>query len=110
MSQFLRMMCISAGAFLMLASASNAQEAGTTDETAAVESAAPSLRIVGIGSGLALIGCGIGIGRIGGSAVEAMARQPEIAGQITTTMLIAAALVEGATFFAIIIDYILNSA
>ena len=56
-----------------------------------------------IGAGLALIGGGLGIGRIGGSAVEAMARQPEMAGQIQTAMIIAAALVEGATFFALIV-------
>lgn len=57
----------------------------------------------GIGAGLAIVGAGFGIGRIGGSAVEAMARQPEVAGTIQTAMIIAAALVEGATFFALIV-------
>jgi F-type H+-transporting ATPase subunit c len=56
-----------------------------------------------IGAGLAIIGAGLGIGRIGGSAVEAMARQPEMAGNIQTGMIIAAALIEGATFFALIV-------
>ncbi len=56
-----------------------------------------------IGAGLAIIGCGLGIGRIGGSAVESMARQPEFAGGIQTAMIIAAALIEGVTFFALII-------
>lgn len=57
----------------------------------------------GLAAGLAVIGGGIGIGRIGGSAVEAMARQPEASGTIGTNMLIAAALVEGATLFAVVV-------
>jgi F-type H+-transporting ATPase subunit c len=57
----------------------------------------------GIGAGLATIGAGIGIGRIGGSATEAMARQPEIAGTIQTGGLILAALIEGAALFAIVV-------
>ncbi len=56
----------------------------------------------GLAAGLAVIGGGLGIGRIGGSAVEAMARQPEASGTIGTNMLIAAALVEGATLFAVL--------
>jgi F-type H+-transporting ATPase subunit c len=56
-----------------------------------------------IGAGVTLLGAGYGIGKIGSSAVESMARQPEVAGQIQTAMLIAAALIEGATFFALII-------
>jgi len=59
--------------------------------------------IAAIGAGLAAIGAGIGIGRVGGSALEAMARQPELAGKIQTVMLIAAALVEGAALFAIVV-------
>jgi len=61
----------------------------------------------GIGAGLAAIGAGIGIGRIGGSAVEAMARQPEISEELRANMIVAAALVEGAVFFAIIICFII---
>ncbi len=56
-----------------------------------------------IGAGLAVIGGGLGIGRIGGSAVESIARQPEMAGQISTAMLITAALIEGALLFAIVV-------
>ncbi len=52
---------------------------------------------------MTIIGAGYGIGKIGSSAVESMARQPEVAGQIQTAMIIAAALVEGVTFFALII-------
>lgn len=59
--------------------------------------------IAAIGAGLAAIGAGIGIGRIGGSALESMARQPELAGKIQTMMLIAAALVEGAALFGIVV-------
>ena len=51
-----------------------------------------------VGGGLVVIGAGIGIGRIGGSALEAMARQPELTGKIQTVMLIAAALIEGIGF------------
>jgi F-type H+-transporting ATPase subunit c len=54
-----------------------------------------------IGGGLVVIGAGIGIGRIGGSALEAMARQPELTGKIQTVMLIAAALIEGIGFAAL---------
>jgi len=57
----------------------------------------------GIGAGLAVIGAGMGIGRIGGSAVESMARQPEIAGQLQGAMLVSAALIEGAALFAIVV-------
>ncbi|GAA6528121.1 MAG: ATP synthase F0 subunit C [Prevotella sp.] len=56
-----------------------------------------------IGAGLAVIGAGIGIGRIGGQAMDAMARQPEEQSKLFSSMIIAAALVEGVAFFAIII-------
>jgi F-type H+-transporting ATPase subunit c len=56
-----------------------------------------------IGAAVTIIGAGYGIGRIGSSAVESMARQPEVAGQIQTAMIIAAALIEGVTFFALIV-------
>ena len=56
-----------------------------------------------IGASLAAIGAGIGIGRIGGQAMDAMARQPEKRGDLRSSMIIAAALVEGVAFFAVII-------
>ena len=56
-----------------------------------------------IGAAVTIIGAGYGIGKIGSSAVESMARQPEVAGQIQTAMIIAAALIEGVTFFALIV-------
>src|SRR5262249_25637905 len=57
----------------------------------------------GLGTGLAIIGAGFGFGKIGAAALESMARQPETAGQVQTAMLIIAALLEGATFFGLII-------
>ncbi len=56
-----------------------------------------------IGAGLAVIGGAAGIGRIGGSAVESIARQPEVGGNIQTAMIITAALIEGAMLFAIVV-------
>ncbi|MEI6880538.1 MAG: ATP synthase F0 subunit C [Bacteroidetes bacterium] len=57
----------------------------------------------GIGAGLAAIGAGLGIGRIGGSALESIARQPEVSGDIRANMIVAAALIEGAAFFGIVV-------
>ncbi len=54
-----------------------------------------------VGAGLIVIGVGVGIGRIGGQAMEAIARQPEAYGKIQTAMLIAAALIEGIGFAAL---------
>lgn len=62
----------------------------------------------GIGAGLVLIGAGIGIGMIGFKAVEGMARQPEVAGNIQTAAIILAALVEGATLFALVIMFLIQ--
>lgn len=57
----------------------------------------------GIGAGLAVIGAGLGIGRLAAAALEGASRQPEAAGNLRTTMIIAAALIEGVAFFAIIV-------
>ncbi len=54
-----------------------------------------------VGAGLALIGGGLGIGLVGKGAVESIARQPEAAGKIQINMILAAALIEGATLFAV---------
>lgn len=59
--------------------------------------------IAAIGAGLAVLGAGLGIGRIGGSAMDAIARQPEASGKITTTMIIAAALIEGVALFGVVV-------
>lgn len=62
---------------------------------------------IAIGIGLIVIGAARGIGRIGSSAVESIARQPEAGGRIFTSMLLAAALIEGFTFFALLIQFTL---
>ena len=59
--------------------------------------------LAGLGAGVAAIGAGIGVGRIGGSALEAMARQPEMRGDLRANMIVAAALVEGVALFAVIV-------
>lgn len=56
-----------------------------------------------LGAGIAVIGAGLGIGRIGGEAMEAMARQPEMIGDLRSSMIIAAALVEGVALLAVIV-------
>lgn len=57
-----------------------------------------------IGAGIIIVGAGLGIGMLGKAAVESMARQPEIAGNIQIAMIIAAALIEGVTFFALLLQ------
>ena len=64
------------------------------------------MSLAGLGAGLAVIGAGIGIGRIGGSAMDAIARQPQATGKIQTAMIIAAALVEGVALFAVVVALI----
>jgi F-type H+-transporting ATPase subunit c len=78
-----------------------------TDE---VQSAVPDAPIfsgagvgAGIGAALCIMGAGYGFGRIGSAALESMSRQPEVAGKVQTGMIIIAALLEGATFFALLI-------
>lgn len=76
-----------------------AQDAGT----AGVMAQLSKTGIAALGAGLALIGAGLGIGKIGAAACESIARQPETASQVQTAMIIAAALIEGAAFFALIV-------
>lgn len=61
----------------------------------------------GIGAGIAVLGAGLGIGKLAASALEGIARQPEAAGPIRTNMIIAAALIEGIAFFALVICILL---
>jgi F-type H+-transporting ATPase subunit c len=61
----------------------------------------------GLGAGIAAIAAGLGIGQIGRSAVESIARQPEAAGDIRSNMIVAAALIEGVAFFAIVVCLLL---
>jgi F-type H+-transporting ATPase subunit c len=62
----------------------------------------------GIGAGLAVIGAGLGIGRIGGSAMDGMARQPEVAGTIQTGALILSAFIEGVALFAVVVTLLIQ--
>ncbi|MEP3480282.1 MAG: ATP synthase F0 subunit C [Fuerstiella sp.] len=80
-----------------------AQEDSDNGAAAAEPAAAASVFTNSFGVGLVVIGAGLGIGKIGASAVESMARQPEVAGDIRGAMIVAAALIEGATFFALIV-------
>ena len=57
----------------------------------------------GIGAGVVMLGAGYGFSRIGSAALESMARQPEVAGRVGTSMIVIAALLEGATFFALLV-------
>ncbi|MCH2212724.1 MAG: ATP synthase F0 subunit C [Fuerstiella sp.] len=92
MSQFVKYLCVGIAAFMALSVSAMAQEgAGGTEIPAA------------IGAGIVLLGAGLGIGKIGAAAVESMARQPEAIGDIRGAMIVAAALIEGATFFALIV-------
>lgn len=92
------LLLIVAGLALALAPAALAQE----------EAGAGSLGRLGgpIGAGLVVIGGGLGIGRIGGSAVESMARQPEMADRIFTLTLITAAMIEVGFLFGVVIGYL----
>jgi len=87
-----KLMVFVGGLMLTLAGAAQAQAAGGSGAD-----------LKAIGAGLAIIGGSLGIGITAKGAVESMARQPEFAGTIQTAMLIAAALIEGVTFFALVI-------
>ena len=65
--------------------------------------------ITSIAMGLAVIGAGIGIGQIGGKAMESIARQPEAVGDIRSNMILMAALIEGAALIAIIVAFLSNN-
>ena len=70
----------------------------------AVSDLAPLAKMgAGLGAGVAAIGAGMGIGNIGARALESIARQPEAAGDIRSNMIVAAALIEGVAFFAIVV-------
>ena len=96
-------------AVLLLASPALAQPAAAGAATAPAIKVGPMNLGAAIGAGLVILGAGFGIGRIGGQAVEGMSRQPEAAGNIQTAMIISAALIEGATFFALIVCMLFNS-
>jgi len=81
-----------------------------TENQAAVDAARSTYALFGAGLsiGLAIIGAGIGLGRIGGQAAEAIARQPEAAGEIRGAALLIAVLLEGATIIALVFALLFN--
>ena len=93
MNRFVQMCGLIVGAVLLTAAPALAQEGEGFGITFS-----PSF-----GAGIIILGAGFGIARIGAAAVESMARQPEAAGDIRGGMILAAALIEGATFFALIV-------
>ncbi|MGI9518015.1 MAG: ATP synthase F0 subunit C [Pirellulaceae bacterium] len=105
MFKFVPIVLVVLGSFLFCLSA-DAQAPTEGPVLAQNDIAVPGMKAVG--AGLAVVGAGIGIGRIGGSACESIARQPDMAGQINTTMIIAAALVEGAAFAAILLGLFMS--
>ena len=96
---------------LMFASPAFAQDPapGTAAAAPTVSKVGPMNLGAAFGAGLVICGAAYGVGRIGGQAVEGMSRQPEAAGNIQTAMIISAALIEGATFFALIVCMLFNS-
>jgi F-type H+-transporting ATPase subunit c len=72
-----------------------------------LEAAALGKAAAGIGASIAAIAAGIGIGKIGSAAMEAIARQPEAAGDIRSSMIVSAALIEGVAFFAVVVCFLL---
>ncbi|MFG0336130.1 MAG: ATP synthase F0 subunit C [Maioricimonas sp. JB049] len=93
MSRILQLCTVVAAVLLVIASPAMAQEGAE-----ALITFSPSF-----GAAIIILGAGFGIARIGAAAVESMARQPEAAGDIRGGMVLAAALIEGATFFALIV-------
>ena len=93
MNKFAKIASLGLAALLVMVSPALAQDGGG----AAIEFSGA------FGAGLVVIGAALGIGKLAGSALESLARQPEAAGGIQTAMFIAAALIEGFTFFALVI-------
>ena len=72
-----------------------------------MEATAMGYLAAGLGAGLVILGAAFGIGKLAAAAMDASGRQPEVAGEVRTSMIISAALIEGATFFALAICIIL---
>ncbi len=68
---------------------------------------AMSYLAAGLSAGVIVVGASLGIGKLAAGALEGMARQPEVSGDLRTTMIIAAALIEGFTFFALVVAFML---
>jgi F-type H+-transporting ATPase subunit c len=106
----LKLAVLAAVVFLVAVAPVMAQPAHPPEGTAVSTVTPPGLYVLagasvgaGVGAGITILGAGYGFSRIGSAALESMARQPEVAGRVQTAMLIIAALLEGATFFALIV-------
>ncbi len=99
--KFVKSAVLAIGMMFLAHGTASAQAQTTTTGTTVVRAPFSDLRA--IGAGLVIMGAAMGIGGLTKSAVESMARQPETAGNIQTAMIISAALIEGVTFFALII-------
>ncbi len=106
MMKLTRLAAIVAAAFLMMSPALMAQVNPPAGGPAVVKAAEPMFGKAigaGLGAGIALIGAGIGFGKIGSAALESMSRQPEVADKVSGSMITIAALLEGATFFGLLV-------
>ena len=101
--KLLKKVALAAGAVALVApSMALAQDGGA----AAADGASIGKGLAVVGAGLAVLGGGLGIGAVGKGALESIARQPEASGTIGTNMILAAALIEGATLFAIVVAFL----
>lgn len=120
MKRFVSLALLLVGLVLMTAGVVQAQGVSKTYDAAGkvtAETAVPTTAVLsgpaagaGLGIALTMLGAGLGFGRIGSAALESMARQPEKAGQIQGAMITVAALLEGATFFALLVCLLLVTA
>lgn len=101
--KFVKTAVFALGLFFLTQLPALAQDAPVTADDVATAPVVRAMDTRAIGAGLVIIGTGLGIGWIGAFAVSGIARQPEVAGNIQTAMIIAAALIEGVAFFALII-------
>ncbi len=101
--KLLKNIALATGALALLGPASALAQDGV-----AIENIGKGL--AAIGAGIAVIGGGLGIGLVGKSALESIARQPEASGSIGTNMILAAALIEGATLFAVVVGLLVGLA
>jgi F-type H+-transporting ATPase subunit c len=99
-------MLVAVLAVAMLPALAMAQPAGAVPAQGEAAGVTTGTGLAVIGAGLAVVGAGLGIGRIGGSAMEGIARQPEAGARIAANMIIAAALVEGAALFAVVVAFL----
>ena len=104
--RMLKLIAVAGVVFLCSAAPALAETAASYPATAPSLSLSGKGIAGGLGMGLALIGAGLGFGKIGGAALDGMARQPEVAPRIQTGMLIIAAMLEGAALAAVVLSFV----